>query len=454
MPRHNATGHGAGKADLSAGCVVVYSPIRGTTRQKEQTPVMAEETPDNPQDPHRPKRPRRPLGQGVPSSGDAGAIGPPAPPEGEEPWEEDAQPGGDEESWGEDEDRDQEPWRQELGEDWSEEDDWSEGYEELEGYAEESWDGSAESEPTETTAAEAQSASDPASASLAEPSADGGAGEPPTRTRPEEHDGEEDEINAATMSLGEHLDELRKRLILAMVGLLIGMVLSLCFGKQILREIERPYKTAMAAARKEYPEMNLDVNLHVLRTQGGFLTYLRVSLISGLILSSPWVFYQLWKFVAAGLYRRERRYVMRAVPFSAILFIGGAMFFLLVISKLMLGFFIHFNVWLELKPTVTQREHIQFMTMLMLVFGLGFQTPLVVFILGKIGLVSLATLRKYRKHVIVLFLIVAALATSPSPIDQIALALPMWWLYELGILLVWLAKRKEAREDKEFEQAD
>ena len=254
----------------------------------------------------------------------------------------------------------------------------------------------------------------------------------------------EEEEGGPTMSLGEHLEELRKRLIYALVGLVLAMVATMCFGKQILGILQEPYIQAMRNAGVA----EALIRLNVLRAQDGFLIYFRVSLISGLILSAPWTFYHLWKFVAAGLYKRERRYVMSAVPFSAILFICGSVFFLLVVSKTMLAFFIGFNQWLGVTPMVTLKDHIKFMTTLMLVFGLGFQTPLVVFVLGKVGIVSLKTLNKYRKHVIVLFLILAALVTSPSPVDQIALAIPMWLLYELGILLVYLSTRKKKDEDE------
>jgi sec-independent protein translocase protein TatC len=121
------------------------------------------------------------------------------------------------------------------------------------------------------------------------------------------------------------------------------------------------------------------------------------------------------------------------------LFIAGAAFYLFVMALPMLRFLIGFGNWLGVKPVVTLDEHIHLMTMMMLVCGLMFQTPLAVLILAKMGLVTLKTLNHYRRHVVVAILIIAAVATpSPSPVDQVVLAVPMWLLYELGVLLVYL----------------
>jgi Tat protein translocase TatC len=195
-------------------------------------------------------------------------------------------------------------------------------------------------------------------------------------------------------------------------------------------------------------ETAADEELAVPAVASGFTTYFGVALIAGLVLASPWVFGQLWMFISAGLYKRERRYVYYAVPASAILFAGGALFFLFVVSVPLMRFFIAFNAWMGVKRVIMLKDHIHFVTRLMLVFGLAFQTPIVVFLLAKMGLVSLKTLNRYRRHVVIGSLILAAMLTSPSPIDQIALALPMWILYEAGVLLAYLFAFRKEREEK------
>ncbi len=252
-----------------------------------------------------------------------------------------------------------------------------------------------------------------------------------------ETDKKENEISPAEkrMTLGEHLDELRKRLIYALIGLVVGMAVSLAFGRWIIEVLKAPYIQVMH-------EFGENADLAVLDFSSGFVTYLKISLICGLVVSSPWIFYQLWMFVSAGLYPKERRYVLFAVPLSAGLFVCGAAFFLFALAPGVLRFLLGFNHWLGLKPAITFQNHVGFMTSMMLIFAVAFQTPLLVLLLVKMGVVSLKTLNKYRRHVIVIILIIAAIVTPPDPFSQIALALPLWLLYELGILLSLIFTRK------------
>ena len=246
-----------------------------------------------------------------------------------------------------------------------------------------------------------------------------------------------DDILDSTMSLGDHLEELRARLILAILGLAVGAVVCLFFGKQILGFIEWPY----TLLRQNHPELS---RLKYWGPPEAFAAYMKISLMAGLIVSSPWVFYQLWMFVAAGLYSHERRYVRCAVPFSAGLFIAGALFFLFFVAPLSLEFFLRFGKYIGVEAMWTLQKYVSFITMLMLVFGIGFQTPIAVFILSRTGLVSIQALRRSRKYVFLTVFVVAAVATPPDVISQVTLALPLYLLFELGIVLSYLAARKKA----------
>ena len=232
-----------------------------------------------------------------------------------------------------------------------------------------------------------------------------------------------------TMSLGDHLEELRLRLVLALAGLLAGTIVCFCFGTRIVAFIQRPYNELMPGRP-----------LSMLGPADAFVGYMKISLIAGLILSSPWVFYQVWLFVAAGLYAREKRYVHLAVPFSAALFVAGALFFLYVVAPISLAFFLKFGQLINVTPNWTFQKYVSFVTMLMLVFGLGFQTPLAIFLLAKTGLVSIEALRRSRKYVFLGVFIVAAVATPPDAVSQVTLAIPLYGLFELGILLSYLTK--------------
>jgi len=238
----------------------------------------------------------------------------------------------------------------------------------------------------------------------------------------------------STMSLGDHLEELRSRLIRAIIGLVIGAIICLCFGRRIIAIIQAPYNKLM-------PQQPLSV----LGPADAIIGYMKISLIAGLIVSSPWVFYQLWMFVAAGLYPNEKRYVRTAVPFSAALFVTGALFFLLVVAPISLAFFLKFGKFINVNPNWTFQKYVSFITMLMLIFGLSFQTPIAIFVLNRTGLVSLQALRRSRKFVLLAVFIVAAMATPPDVISQVTLAVPLYLLFELGVMLSYFASRKKTQ---------
>ena len=238
-----------------------------------------------------------------------------------------------------------------------------------------------------------------------------------------------------TMSLGDHLEELRYRVILAVIGLAVALVASLFFGKTIISFLEKPYFLAMGNQAR----------LQVLGPAEGFISYMNISLVTGVIIASPWIFYQLWMFVAAGLYPHEKHHVYLAVPFSAALFITGALFFIFVIAPITLKMLVLFNKQvLDVDSNFTFQKYISLITVMMLVFGLTFQTPIAVFFLNKIGLLSLEALYKSRRFVIIGVIVAAAAATPGSDMFSLfALAIPMYLLFELGILLCYFFNRKQ-----------
>jgi len=342
-----------------------------------------------------------------------------------------------------------------------------------------------------------------------------------------------DDLFSSTMSLGDHLEELRMRMIRALLGLGLCAIICMAFGRSIIRFMEGPYDDATAkllfnidmelqvdldkgimteglrqafkdngvalsadvkvkqqvylfsgrrwliddgeesryCAKKEKAKVkkkksedkkeNVEVKieedrlniyklktLQVIAVAAGFISYIKIALIAGLLLSSPWVFYQLWMFVAAGLYPHEKRYVNIAAPFSAILFVTGALFFLFVVAPLTLKFLVSFNQRvLDVNSQFTFQHYISFVSHLMLVFGLAFQTPTAIFFLNRTGLVSIAALNKSRKFVVLAIFIVAAMATPPDVISQITLAVPLYILFELGILLSYIASRRRKSQE-------
>lgn len=247
-------------------------------------------------------------------------------------------------------------------------------------------------------------------------------------------------LDDARMPLAGHLNELRRRLIMAIVGLLCGMAAGFFFARDVLTLLNKPYRDVCGTVLG-----SSSANLFVFSVLDGFQTYMQLAFYIGLIVSSPWLFYQAWRFVSAGLLPRERRLVVLAAPASAILFLAGVAFFIFVAAEPMLLFLVGFNNWMGFTIFLRPDDYISFMTSMLVVFGLAFQTPLVVLMLSWMGIVGLRGLNKYRRHVIVGMFILAAIATpSASPVDQIMLAIPLWMLYELGVLLTWIFVTRRA----------
>lgn len=258
-----------------------------------------------------------------------------------------------------------------------------------------------------------------------------------------------------SMSLGDHLEELRIRMILALGGVVLGLFICLFFGKHLISFLERPYDQALKITKlqqRDNPSDHIDpamnhtasheltknpqstFSLQTRKPAEGFITYLKICLVFGLLLTSPWVFWQAWAFVSAGLYHHERRFVHVVSPVSALLFIIGSLFFLFMVAPLAMSFFMKFNEKLNLASFWMFEDYINMILMLMLVFGLAFQMPIAIVFAEKMGLVSIEMLVSGRKFVIVALTIIAAMATPPDVISQISLFIPMYALFEGGII--------------------
>jgi sec-independent protein translocase protein TatC len=233
----------------------------------------------------------------------------------------------------------------------------------------------------------------------------------------------------AEMSFGDHLEELRARIILALLGVGAGLTICIFFSGFFLSLLAKPY---IHAAQ----QIGLDGNLLAITLSEKFLVYMKTSLLFGIVISSPWVFYQLWKFISAGLYAGERKFVYIIAPVCATLFIVGALFFLFVVAPFMISFFIGFDTGIKsIQTQVTLSSYTNFMFAMMLIFGACFQMPLAIVAVNRIGIVSLENLKKARKYILLGIFIVAGVVTpSTDVVSQIALAVPMYILFELGIL--------------------
>ena len=233
------------------------------------------------------------------------------------------------------------------------------------------------------------------------------------------------------LTLVEHLNELRKRIIIALISLGIGTILSLPFAAYLLRILRSP-----AAGLIE--------KLAFFSPQEGFLIYMRVSFLCGFLIAFPVVAYQLWAFVSPAIEERFKRYIIHFVLFSTITFLAGALFAYLVLLPKALKFLLSFGMD-DLEPVISASRYISFVTTIILGCGLIFQMPVLSYLLTKLGLVNARILRKKFKYAIVIIFVIAAVITPTTDIFNMSLlAVPMLFLYEISIWISAVARRRPA----------
>ncbi len=239
----------------------------------------------------------------------------------------------------------------------------------------------------------------------------------------------------------EHLEELRKRLIICFIAVGIGFVVSYCFKEKLFEVLTRPLVSVMKNGE----------TLIFTGLPEAFLAYLKVSLITGIGLASPVIMYQFWKFVAPGLYKKERRILIPVVLMSTVFFVGGALFGYFVVFPIGFKFFMSFATK-TIRPLPSMREYLSFASTLLLAFGLVFELPLVITFMARLGIVTVPFLKKNRKYAILIAFIVAALLTPPDVGSQIMMALPLMVLYEISIIGARLFSKKPSESEPEPEE--
>jgi sec-independent protein translocase protein TatC len=232
------------------------------------------------------------------------------------------------------------------------------------------------------------------------------------------------------MTFLEHLEELRWRIIWALIGLVIGTII--CF-------IFIDFLVDVVLLR---PARNSGAHLQNLKPFGQLFLYFQVAMIGGVILSLPNIFYQLWKFIAPALRKNERKYISSIVVFTSFCFICGIVFAYFVMLPLTLKFAAQFG-----STTISNQfaidEYMNIIISVMLGAGLVFELPMISFFLTKLGILKPEYMKKYRRHAIVVIMIAAAFLTpGTDPVSQIILAIPLLLLYEISILISKLSVRK------------
>ncbi|SNS11513.1 sec-independent protein translocase protein TatC [Belliella buryatensis] len=273
-------------------------------------------------------------------------------------------------------------------------------------------------------------------------------------------DEEEDE----GMSFLDHLEQLRWHLLRSVAAVLIFTVAaflakSIVFGKVILGPSKVSFVTYQLLCKisdaLNIPALCIDTLPFTIQSRqmtGQFSMHITSSLVVGLVVAFPYLFWEIWRFISPGLYSKERQAARGAVFFVSLLFFTGAAFGYFILSPLSINFLANY----QLDPSILNEfditSYVTTVVMLVLASALMFQLPVVIYFLSMSGLVSAAMLRSYRRHSIVVILVISAIITPPDVISQIIIAMPIMVLYETGIMIAKRLEKKRALEEQELSE--
>ncbi len=242
------------------------------------------------------------------------------------------------------------------------------------------------------------------------------------------------------MPFTAHLAELRKRLIICFVAVGVGFAVAYAFSVEIFSWLVQPLIEVLPPGDK----------LVFTALPEAFFIYLKASLIGGIVLASPVIFYELWMFVAPGLHQKEKKFVLPFVIVSTLLFAAGALFGYYIIFPVGFRFLVGFSTE-NIRALPSLQLYLSFCLKLLLGFGLVFEFPVLAYFLGRAGILNSRMMAKNRRIAILLIFIIAAILTPPDVVSQIILAVPLYLLFEGSILIVKFTGRKKREEGVEEE---
>ena len=242
-------------------------------------------------------------------------------------------------------------------------------------------------------------------------------------------------------SFTSHFVELRSRLLKSIIFILVIFIISYIFAEQIYNFLVEPY--ANAVKDDDNSRRLIFTALHET-----FIAYLKVAFFAAIFFGSPVLLIQIYKFIAPGLYKNEKKALLPYLIFTPILFLFGGLLVYYLIMPLAIKFFLSFesigsNTSLPIQLEAKVNEYLSLIMRLIFAFGISFQLPILLNLLAKIGVVNSTYLKKTRRYVIVIIFTAAAILTPPDPITQIGLAIPLLLLYELSILTVKFTEKKD-----------
>lgn len=260
------------------------------------------------------------------------------------------------------------------------------------------------------------------------------------------------------MSFLDHLEALRWHLIRITVAILFGAMLTFSFKKILFDDILlAPAQTdfvtyrILCALAEKYNSPSLcihDLNFTIISNSmaGQFTTHIWISFIAGIILVFPFILWEVWKFISPGLYKSERKYAFGFILISSLLFFIGVLFGYFIISPLSIQFLVSYQVSDLVKNYIPLSSYFSTLKSSVLASGIMFELPIVIYFLSKMGIVTPAFLRNYRRHAIVIVLVIAAIITPPDVLSQVVVSIPVLLLYEVSILISAVIYKKKQKE--------
>ena len=238
----------------------------------------------------------------------------------------------------------------------------------------------------------------------------------------------------ARMSLIEHLQELRVRLMYSAIALLIGFLVAYAIANQLFAALTWPIREVSHG------------KLLLIGTGVGeaFFTKIKVALIAGLFIASPAVFYEIWKFIAPGLYETERKLALPFIVSATLFFILGGYFCWAVVFRIGYAFFLSEYASIGITPTIRISEYLAFSAKLLLAFGITFEMPIFAFFLTRLGMIDYKLMIRYFRYAILIIFIVSAILTPPDMVSQFLLAIPLLGLYGLSIAVAYVFRTPQS----------
>jgi sec-independent protein translocase protein TatC len=242
----------------------------------------------------------------------------------------------------------------------------------------------------------------------------------------------------AKLTFWDHLRELRKRILLSLYGLLVGMLAIGAFVERLVDQLMAPVRLALPAGSQK---------LVYTSAIEPMMVYIKVAIYGGVFVAAPWILYQLWQFIAPGLYKKEKRVVVPFLFWGTVLFYGGAWFCYRLVMPAAFPAMLAIASDSTLTPMLSISEQLGLVMAMLLGFGVVFEVPVIIAFLSMVGLVSVEFLTRYRRHAIVVNTLLAAVITpTGDPLNLAMMAVPMCLFYEVGIILARILGKKKVAE--------